>query len=70
MPLFEGTQQQYYGSESFTATGGQTAFVLTFPDNETLLNNLATMPDTTGAFNVTINAVSYTHLTLPTILLV
>ncbi len=61
MPLFEGTQQQYYGSESFTATGGQTAFVLTFPDNETLLNNLATMPDTTGAFNVTINGTITTN---------
>ena len=42
MPLFEGTQQQYYGSQSFIATSGQTAFVLTFPDNQTLLNNLAT----------------------------
>jgi len=61
MPLFEGTQQQYYGSESFTATGGQTAFPLTFPDNETLLNNLATMPDATGAFNVTINGTITTN---------
>jgi len=61
MPLFEGTQQQYYGSESFTAAGGQTAFPLTFPDNETLLNNLATMPDTAGAFNVTINGTITTN---------
>ena len=36
MPLFEGTQQQYYGSESFIASAGQTAFVLTFPANQTL----------------------------------
>tara|TARA_X000001382_G_C3159955_1_gene175875 strand:- start:91 stop:1191 length:1101 start_codon:yes stop_codon:yes gene_type:complete len=60
MPLFEGTQQQYYGSQSFIATSGQTAFVLTFPDNQTLLNSLATMPDSAGEFNVTINGTSTT----------
>ena len=63
MPLFEGTQQQYYGSQSFIATSGQTAFVLTFPDNQTLLNNLATMPDSAGQFNVTINGTSTTAFT-------
>ncbi len=63
MPLFEGTQQQYYGSQSFIATSGQTAFVLTFPDNQTLLNNLATMPDSSGEFNVTINGVATTAFT-------
>ena len=60
MPLFEGTQQQYYGSESFIASAGQTAFVLTFPANQTLLNNLATMPTSAGEFNVTINGTSTT----------
>lgn len=54
MPLFEGTQQQYYGSQSFTATSGQTAYVLTFPSNQTLLNNLATMPVSSGDFNVSV----------------
>jgi hypothetical protein len=63
MPLFEGTQQQYYGSESFIASAGQTAFVLTFPDNQTLLNSLATMPESAGEFNVTINGTSTTSFT-------
>jgi hypothetical protein len=59
MPLFQGTQQQYYGQEQFTttaaqATGGGSAgqYALTFPDNETLLNNLATMPDAAGEMRV------------------
>ncbi len=59
MPLFEGTQQQYYGSQSFIATGGQTAFTLTFPDNQTLLNSLATMPEA-GEFNVSVNGTQTT----------
>ena len=62
MPLFEGTQQQYYGSQSFIATNGQTAFVLTFPSNQTLLNNLATMPTAVGDFNVTVNGVITTAI--------
>ena len=65
MPLFEGTQQQYYGSQSFTATGGQTDFVLTFPENETLLNNLATMPNAQGQIAITVNGTATTNFTFP-----
>ena len=42
MGLFKGTQEQYYGFNSFTATGGQTNFTLDYP----------TLPANTGAFNV------------------
>ena len=59
MPLFQGSQQQYYGQQQFTtstaqATGGGNAgeYILTFPDNETLLNNLATMPTLAGQMTV------------------
>ena len=59
MPLFQGSQQQYYGQQQFTtsaaqATGGGSAgqYILTFPDNETLLNNLATMPTLAGQMTV------------------
>lgn len=65
MPLFQGTQQQYYGSQSFTASGGQVDFVLTFPENETLLNNLATMPDAAGELSVTINGTITSSFTFP-----
>jgi len=65
MPLFQGTQQQYYGSQSFTATGGQTDFVLTFPENETLLNSLATMPTAQGQIVVTVNGTATTNFTFP-----
>lgn len=61
MPLFQGTQQQYYGQQSFTATAGQTAFILTFPADQTLLNNLATMPVSSGDFTVSINGTSTTN---------
>ena len=50
MPLFEGTQQQYYGSQSFTASNGQNDFVLTFPNDETLMYSLSTMPLTNSDF--------------------
>ena len=72
MPLFQGTQQQYYGSQSFTtsaaqATGGANAgeYILTFPENETLLNNLATMPLSTGDVIVTVNGTATTNFTFP-----
>ena len=65
MPLFEGTQQQYYGSQTFIASGGQTDFVLTFPENETLLNNLATMPVSAAEFTITVNGVGTTNFTFP-----
>ena len=59
MPLFEGTHEQYYGTQEFTtsaaqATGGGSAgqYVLTFPVNQTLLNNLATMPESSGEISV------------------
>ena len=55
MPLFEGTQQQYYGSQSFTASNGQNDFVLTFPNDETLMYSLSTMPLTDSDFTVTLN---------------
>lgn len=61
MPLFQGTQQQYYGQQSFTASAGQTAFVLTFPADQTLLNNLATMPVAAGDFTVSINGTATTN---------
>ncbi len=65
MPLFEGKQQQYYGSQTFIASGGQTDFVLTFPENETLLNNLATMPVSAAEFTITVNGVGTTNFTFP-----
>lgn len=55
MPLFEGTQQQYYEGQEFTTTSQQASsgeYVLTFPVNQTLLNNLATMPTSSGEFTV------------------
>ena len=59
MPLFEGTHEQYHGTQEFTtsaaqATGGGSAgqYVLTFPANQTLLNNLATMPESAGEISV------------------
>ena len=59
MPLFEGTHEQYYGAQEFATTsaqasGGGTAgqYVLTFPANQTLLNNLATMPESSGEIRV------------------
>tara|TARA_R100001015_G_C4635352_1_gene204859 strand:- start:19391 stop:20527 length:1137 start_codon:yes stop_codon:yes gene_type:complete len=74
MPLFEGNQQQYYGQEQFTtvsanAAGGADAgqYVLTFPVNETLMNQRATMPTSAGEMRVdtvvsgvTAEAVSFT----------
>ena len=65
MPLFQGTHQQYYGSQGFTATGGQTDFVLTFPENQTLLNNLSTMPTAQGQIVVTVNGIATTSFTFP-----
>lgn len=66
MPLFEGSQQQYYGQEQFTTTAAQASsgeYVLTFPVNETLLNNRATMPTSSGEFQVLIggSAVEFTY---------
>ena len=70
MPLFEGTQQQYYGSQSFVtsaaqATGGADAgeYVLTFPNNDTLQNTLGTMPTSSSDFNVTVNNVATSNYT-------
>ena len=42
MGLFKGTQEQYHGFNSFTATSGQTSFTLDYP----------VLPLSTGAFNV------------------
>ncbi len=61
MPLFEGTQQQYYGSQSFTASNNQTAFVLTFPNNDTIQNTLGTMPVSAGEFTVSVNGTAVTN---------
>ena len=63
MPLLLGTQQQYYGSESFTATAGQTAFVLTFPEDNVGVNNNPTMPLLASEFSVAINGVAITTFT-------
>jgi len=55
MPLFEGTQQQYYGSQDFITSSGQAssgAYVLTFPVNATLLNSVPTMPTSSGQISV------------------
>jgi len=63
MPLLLGTQQQYYGSESFTATAGQTAFVLTFPKDNIGVNNNPTMPLLSSEFSVAVNGVAITTFT-------
>lgn len=55
MPLFEGTQQQYYGSQDFITSSAQAssgAYVLTFPVNATLLNSVPTMPTAEGQISV------------------
>ena len=59
MPLFEGTHEQYYGAQEFTTTSAQASgggsagqYILTFPVNQTLLNNLATMPESAGEITV------------------
>tara|TARA_B100000902_G_scaffold368093_1_gene391210 strand:- start:838 stop:1974 length:1137 start_codon:yes stop_codon:yes gene_type:complete len=59
MPLFEGTHEQYYGAQEFATTSAQASggadageYVLTFPANQTLLNNLATMPESAGEIRV------------------
>ena len=59
MQLFQGTHEQDYGSQEFStsaaqATGGGSAgqYILTFPKNETLLNNSATMPTSDGEIRV------------------
>ena len=59
MPLFEGTHEQYYGAQEFATTSAQASgggsagqYILTFPANQTLLNNLATMPESSGEIRV------------------
>jgi hypothetical protein len=67
MPLFQGTQQQYYGQQSFTWSGGSVlaaTVTLTFPNNPTLLNNLATMPNAIGQITVTRNGNNVTPTSL------
>ena len=59
MPLLLGTHQQYYGSQSFTGTGSQTAFVLTFPSNQTGSNTNPTMPVSSGEFTISVGGVTY-----------
>ena len=44
MPLLIGTQQQYYGSETFTGDGSATSFTLTFPSAVVGSNTNPTMP--------------------------
>ena len=60
MGLFKGTQEQYHGFNSFTATANQTDFTLDYP----------VLPLNTGAFNVyltgTVNGVTKTSRTLIT----
>ena len=58
MPLFEGTQQQYYGSQSFSGTGGAGPFTLTFPNNQIGSASGQTMPTSASAFNVTVGGVA------------
>ena len=62
MPLFEGTQQQYYGTQAFTQSGDASnpTYTLSFPVNETLMNTLGTMPTSSGEFTVTQNGVAVT----------
>lgn len=57
MPLLIGTQQQYYGSETFTGDGSATSFTLTFPSAVVGSNTNPTMPLTSGEFVVTVNGV-------------
>ena len=59
MPLFEGTHEQYYGAQEFATTSAQASgggsagqYILTFPANQTLLNSLATMPESSGEIRV------------------
>ena len=65
MPLFEGTQQQYYGSQTFIQSGNASSgtYNLSFPANQTLLNSLSTMPTSSAEFTVTVNNVATTSFT-------
>ena len=58
MPLFTGTQQQYYGSQSFSGTGGAGPFTLTFPNNQVGSASNQTMPTSASDFNVTVAGVA------------
>ena len=63
MPLLLGTHQQYYGSQSFTGNGSQTAFVLTFPSNDIGSNTNPTMPLSSGEFTIYVNGATYLGIT-------
>jgi len=53
----EGTQQQYYGEQSFTSTAAQTDFVLTFPNTAIGGYVIPTMPQSSSEFSVFIDGV-------------
>jgi hypothetical protein len=55
MPLFTGTQQQYYGSQSFVGSNSAGPFTLTFPNNQIGSTSNVTMPTSAGEFNVTVD---------------
>ena len=65
MPLFEGTQQQYYGTQTFTQSGSNSnpTYTLSFPVDNTVMNTLGTMPTSSGEFTVTQNGLAVTGFT-------
>ncbi len=65
MPLFEGTQQQYYGTQTFTQSGSNSnpTYTLSFPVDNTVMNALGTMPTSSGEFTVTQNGLAVTGFT-------
>ena len=65
MPLFEGTQQQYYGTQTFTQSGtaSNPTYTLSFPVDSTVMNMLGTMPTSSGQFTVTQNGLAVTGFT-------
>ena len=57
MPLFTGTQQQYYGSQNFIGDASAGPFTLSFPNNLVGSPSNVTMPTSGSEFNVTVAGV-------------
>jgi len=57
MPLFQGTQQQYYGSQNFIGDASAGPFTLSFPNNLVGSPSNVTMPTSGSEFNVTVAGV-------------
>jgi hypothetical protein len=57
MPLLQGTQQQYYGSQEFSGNASAGPFTLSFPNNLIGSPSNVTMPVSSGEFSVAVGGV-------------